>query len=611
MVVKPGYDFSGWASMNDLLCGDGRIIRSGAFAVNDGEEVPIFWNHDHNSMDQVLGHALLENREEGVYAYGYLNDTPNGQLAKQIVKHGDITHMSIWANNLQQSGSNVLKGVIREVSLVAAGANPGAFIESVASHGYPMEDYDPEGIFYTNEPIKFEEAPILSHAEPETPPANDEPKPEEKKEGSEPKKGKTIKEIVDSMTEEQRNVLYALLAEQAQKNKSGKTESDDNTKKGDDDTVKHNIFSDGQEDQTKVLSHSDMEKIFADAKRIGSLREAVQQNIGDGELVHALDLEGMDKATGQQKYGFNDPDMLFPEFKATSVTPEWLSRNMDWVAGVMSSVHRTPFSRIKSHYANITEDDARARGYIKGKQKKEEVFTLLKRTTTPQTIYKLQKLDRDDIIDITDFDIVAWIRAEMRVMLNEEIARAILIGDGRNPVSEDHISEDHIRPVVTDVPLYNTTILVEVAADATPDQIAKATIDAVIRSRKEYKGSGNPVFYTTEDTTTEMLMLEDKIGHKLYKSDAELATTLRVSRIQTVEPMEGHKVKYKEVEYPLIGTIVNLRDYTVGADKGGAVSMFDDFDIDYNQYKYLIETRCSGALTKPFSAITLLLKKTE
>lgn len=596
-MSKAKYDFGGWATKNDLKCSDGRIIRAGAFKVQDGQRVPLVWNHNHNSIDEVLGHAILENRKEGVYAYCSFNNNPKGQHAKECVVHGDVTNLSIWANNLQQNGPEVTHGAIREVSLVLAGANPGAFIESVITHGEPMDDYDEEGIFYTSENLS------LSHAEEDEETTEKvEVKTEKKEEGDNKMadKEKTVQDVIDSMTEEQRNVMYAMVGQALESATEAEAEDDE-----EDTEMKHNIFSDGAPD-TEYLSHSEMEKIFSDAKRLGSLREAVAQNVEDGVLVHSIDTAGMTTASGSQTYGFNDPSMLFPEFRAMSSTPEWISRNMDWVTKLLAGVHKTPFSRVKSLYANITEDDARARGYIKGKQKKEEVFTTLKRTTSPQTIYKKQKLDRDDIIDITDFDVVAWIKAEMRTMLNEELARAILFGDGRQSDSDDHIKEDCIRPIAKDVALFNTTVLVDVDDDTTA---AKAMIDAAIRSRKHYKGSGTPTFWTTEDTLTEMLMLEDGIGHKLYKTEAELATALRVKEIITVEPMEGQEIEYQSEKYPLIGVIVNLNDYNVGADRGGEVNMFDDFDIDYNQQKYLIETRVSGALIKPFSAITLLKKK--
>lgn len=368
--------------------------------------------------------------------------------------------------------------------------------------------------------------------------------------------------------------------------------------------MKHNVFDNDQQERN-VLSHSDMSKIIADGKKCGSLRDAVLAHQEEGGLLHGIDTTGMETASGNQTYGFNDPDMLFPDYRSLNNPPEWIKRQTDWVAIVMNGVHRSPFSRIKSVYANITEDEARAKGYIKGKQKKEEVFTTLKRTTDPQTIYKKQKLDRDDVIDITDFDVVAWIKAEMRVMLEEEIARAILIGDGRQSDSDDKIQEAHVRPIATDVPLFNVKVTVDETGLDTASAKAKEFINSVIRSRKRYKGSGNPTLFTTEDQLTECLLIEDEIGHKIYKSEAELATTLRVSKIVTVEAMEGQKVDDQD----LLGVIVNLADYNVGADKGGEVSLFDDFDIDYNQMKYLIETRISGALVKPFSAMTILRKK--
>lgn len=419
-------------------------------------------------------------------------------------------------------------------------------------------------------------------------------------------KEKTVKDVFEAMTDEQKNVVYFMLGEVAKHSGKGKGKDEDEDEGGED--MKHNVFD--SEPEEAYLSHADVDQIFADAKRCGSLKEAVIANIGeDGVLAHSIDTRGMDTATGTSTYGFNDPSMLFPEFKTINNTPEWISRNMEWVTKVLAGVHRTPFSRIKSVFANITEDEARAKGYFKGKQKKDEVFSTLKRTTDPQTIYKKQKLDRDDVIDITDFDVVAWIRAEMRIMLNEEIARAILIGDGRLSTSDDKIFENHVRPIATDVPLFNTQVKVSAAATDDDETIAKAVIKAAIRARKNYKGSGNPTFFTSEDWLTEMLLLEDGIGHKLYKTEAELATALRVKEIVTVEPMEDHKIEISSVEYPLIGVIVNLDDYNVGADKLGAINMFDDFDIDFNQMKYLIETRISGALIKPYSALTLYLDK--
>lgn len=599
MPTVEKYDFGGWATKNDLKCSDGRIIRSGAFKVNDGQKVPLVWNHQHNSASDVLGHAILENRPEGVYAYCSFNNTNAGKDAKEAVTHGDVTSLSIWANQLQQLGSEVLHGVIREVSLVLAGANPGAFIESVLTHGEPMDDGDDEGVFYSGTDI------FLSHAQNNEDDQKKDPKEDEKKNTED----KTVAEVINTLTDDQKKAVAIVIGQAVEDaKKEGKEDKDE---KKEDKVMKHNIFSDGPAPM-RVLSHSDIEQIFKDGKQLGTLKAAVEQHLQEGGiLAHALDTTGMEKATGTQSYGINDIDMLFPDYKSLNTPPEFISREMDWVQNVMNGVHHTPFSRIKSVYANITEDEARAKGYIKGKMKKEEVFTTLKRTTDPQTIYKKQKLDRDDIVDITDFDVVVWIKAEMRVMLDEEIARAILIGDGRPADSDDKIKEDHIRPIAKDVPLFNVKTAVTVSNNATSGEIADITIDAIIRARKKYKGSGNPSLYTTEDVLTEMLLLKDGVGHRLYKTEAELATALRVKEIITVEPMDGQKVDIDEntKDVPLIGIIVNLADYNVGADKGGEVSLFDDFDIDYNQQKYLIETRISGALIKPFSALTFGLKK--
>ena len=603
------YDFAGWASKNDLRCADGRIIRKGAFAVQDGAKVPLVWNHQHGAVGAILGHAILENRDEGVYAYGLFNNTSAGQDAKECLKHGDIEALSIWANNLDEYNHEVLHGVIREVSLVTAGANPGAFVESVLSHGEPMEEGDSEGIFYSGEGIILEHS-IENINEEEKPDQNelkhsddkekaaDEKTPEsDKKETDE---GKTVAEVLATLNDDQKAAVGIVI------NEMEKEKEKPNDDKEEDTEMKHNMFED-QAAQANVISHSDMEKIFSDAKRLGSLRDAVNENFEEGGvLAHSIPTDGMigpSQSTASQTYGFRDPDMLFPEYRnINGNTPEWISRNMDWVQKVMSGVKRSPFSRIKSQFADITEDEARAKGYIKGHLKKDEVFTLLKRTTDPQTIYKKQKLDRDDIVDITDFDVVAWIKAEMRVMLNEEIARAILIGDGRLSSSDDKIQENHVRPIISDVDLFNVKVPVTAVQG---EDTAKTQINTIIRSRKKYKGSGNPTFFTTEDVLTEMLLLEDGIGHKLYKTEAEVATALRVKEIVTVEAMENQTVTVSNKKYPLLGVIVNLQDYNVGADKGGEINLFDDFDIDYNQYKYLMETRISGALIKPFSALTV------
>ena len=554
------YDFGGWATRNNLKCSDGRVIMKDAFKSNDGQKVPLVWNHQHNDVNEVLGHAMLENRDEGVYAYCKLNDTDAGNTAKLLVKHGDVDALSIYANQLKQNMNNVLHGNIREVSLVLAGANPGAYIDSIIMHG---EESDEEAIIYTGEELE------LSHAD------EPEQKKEEPKMADEPAKEKTVGEVFDTFTEEQKNVVYAMIG-QALESKGGSDEIDE-----EESDMKHNVF-DQDTQQENTLSHDAMETILNDGKRYGSLKESF--------LAHAGD------------YGIDNIDYLFPEAKSLNNTPEFIQRDMGWVNTVMNGVHHTPFSRIKSVFADITEDEARARGYMKGKLKKEEVFSLLKRTTTPTTIYKKQKLDRDDVIDITDFDVVAWLKSEMRMMLDEEIARAILIGDGRLSSSDDKINEQNIRPIYNDAELYTIQAKVTVASTATDDDKAKAVIKAAVKARKDYKGSGNPTFFTTEDFLTDALLLEDTLGHRMYKTAAEVASAMRVSNIVTVPVMEGQKGVGNG---DLIGIIVNLNDYNVGADKGGAVNMFDDFDIDYNQQKYLIETRCSGALTKPKSAIAI------
>ena len=564
--MNKGYDFSGWATKNDILCSDGRTIRKDAFKDNDGKTVPLVWNHSHNDPNNVLGHCVLENRDEGVYTYGTFNDTEQGKNAKSLVEHGDVTALSIWANKLKQNRGDVLHGDIKEVSLVLAGANIGACIDSVIKHG---EESEEEAVIYSGEDI------VLAHADTTTESENK----EEDKSMADTKE-KTVKDVFDTLTEEQKNVVYALIGQALESN--GADDNMEHSESEGGNEMKHNVFDQDEMNGNDTLSHAEMEAIIADGKRFGSMKESF--------LAHA------------EEYGIKSIDYLFPEPKTLNTPPEFIKRDMGWVSKVMGTVHHTPFSRIKSMFADITEDEARAKGYIKGKLKKEEVFSLLKRTTTPTTVYKKQKMDRDDVIDITDFDVIAWLKSEMRMMLDEEIARAILIGDGRLSSSDDKINESNIRPVVSDDDLYTIKSKVTVAANATGADKAKAFIDQVIRSRKEYKGSGNPTLFTTEDMVTECLLLEDKIGHKLYKTEAELATTMRVKEIVTVEVMEGLKDKNsKEVA----GIIVNLADYNVGADKGGSVNMFDDFDIDYNQQKYLIETRCSGALVKPYSAITL------
>ena len=582
------FDFCGWASKNNLRCSDGRIIRKDAFKHNDGETVPLVWNHDHTDPYRIIGHARLENRDEGVYAFCKFNDTDLGKTARIYVEHGDITQMSIYANQLQQQGDNVIHGSIREVSLVLAGANPGAYIESVVKHS--DDDSDEEAIIFTGEDITLthadekdseEETTIQAEEEEVIVHAEEDSKNETTTEEAKPEGEKTIAEIFNTLNEEQKEVVYAMLGEAL--NEGAKNNND----KGDD-NMKHNVFDQTTETNENVLSHDAMNTIIADAKRYGSLKESF--------LAHA------------QEYGIESIDYLFPEVKTLNTPPEFIKRDTGWVSDVMNSVHKTPFSRIKSMFADITEDDARAKGYIKGNLKKEEVFSLLKRSTTPTTIYKKQKLDRDDVVDITDFDVISWLKHEMRMMLDEEIARAILIGDGRLASSDDKINEQNIRPIVSDSELFTIKTLVNVAKGATDDDKAKATIKAAVKARKNYKGSGNPTFYTTEDFLTNALLLEDTQGHRLYNNESDVAAAMRVSKIVTVPVMEGVKGPNNK---DLIGIIVNLEDYNVGADKGGAINMFDDFDIDYNQQKYLIETRCSGALIKPYSAVVLEMNEAE
>lgn len=571
---KRDCDFKGWATRNDIRCSDGRTIRHNAFKDCDGKTVPLVWNHQHNEPDNILGHALLENRDEGVYTYGFFNDSQAGQNAKTLVQHGDITSLSIYANQLKQNGGDVLHGQIREVSLVLAGANIGAYIEDVITHGEYSED---EAVIYSGEDFDSSaEAEPIEHAE--------EPKKEEKGESemadekkTENGSEKTVQDVLDELTEEQKNVVYALIGMALEENEGAEASHSGIDEEGDD-YMKHNVF-DAEYDNNDVISHSEMESIISDAKRYGSMKESVLQ------------------------HGIDNIEYLFPEDRVVNNTPDWVKRDMEWVSSVMGGVHHTPFSRIKSRYADITEDDARAKGYIKGNIKKEEFFSLAKRTTSPTTVYKKQKLDRDDVVDITDFDVVAWLKGEMRFMLDEEIARAILVGDGRPDSSDDKINESNIRPIWKDSDVYTVKKVMEVAAAATDDQKSKAFIKMVVKSRKDYKGSGNPTLFTTEDVLTDCLLMEDNQGRVIYDTVDKLKTALRVSNIITVPVMENLTRTVGAATHTLLGILVNLNDYNVGADKGGAVNMFDDFDIDYNAQKYLIETRCSGALIKPYSAV--------
>ena len=575
-------DFSGWATRNDLLCGDGRVIKKDAFKHNDGQTVSLIWNHLHNDPEAVLGHALLENRDDGVYAYCYFNDTPQGINAKKLVQHGDVSSLSIWANKLKHNGNNVVHGDIKELSLVLAGANPGAYIDCVMAHSDDGEETI-DSLY-----ASWDENIIIHHVEE----GEDDTMAHSEKE-------RTVKDVFDEMTEEQKTVVYAMIGQAIEDANSEESE-------GGDEDMKHNVF-DQEETRGDVLSHSEMTAIFADAKRYGSLKESVMQH-GIEDIAYMAHSTATETSPGTATYGIDGIDWLFPDARNLNTPPAFIQRDMGWVRKVMSGTHHTPFSRIKSLFADITEEEARAKGYIKGKLKKEEVFTLLKRTTSPTTIYKKQKLDRDDVVDITDFDVVAWLKSEMRMMLDEEIARAILVGDGRNPSHDDKINEMNIRPIWKDEDLFTIKTLVTVAEGATDEDKAKAFIKAAIKSRKNYKGSGDPTLYVTEDVLTDCLLIEDGVGRVIYDSVAKLATVLRVKEIVTVPVMEGLSREVDGATHNLMGLIVNLRDYNVGADKGGAVNMFDDFDIDYNAQKYLIETRCSGALIKPFSAIALEYK---
>lgn len=627
------YDFQGWATKNNLLCTDQRVIKENAFAHQDGMIVPIIWNHRHDTPSAVLGNALLENRPEGVWCYGKFNHSKTGSMCKELVEHGDVTQLSILANQLKQKGSEVVHGMIREVSLVLAGANPGAFIEDIdLAHGedaeYSAKIFSGEPVFshsdLLEDPETDPEQPIEAPSEPEVsenePVSNEEPNtaepeptseeppvdqseevPAENQNGENEPSGeeppaiehadRSIADIIDGMSEEEQTVLYTLLGRALEQNNE------------EDNSMRHNAFEGGAPATAKFTAEN-FALLLKDAKRLGSMKEAV--------LAHSEDMEGLENEILQHAdYGIEHIDYLFPDDRNVTRTPIFIQRDMTWVAGVMNGVRHVPFSRIKSIFADITADEARAKGYTKGKKKLEEVITLLKRSTTPQTVYKKQKLDKDDIIDITDFDVVAWLKSEMRMMLNEELARAILIGDGRSTASDDKIKTDNIRPIWTDDDLYTIKNGIDSTAFTTDDAMAKEFIRQCIKSRKDYKGSGNPALYTTEEMVTNMLLLEDGIGHRLYKTMDELSTALRVSKIVTVPVMENqtrevtHESDKKAYVHTLLGIIVNLTDYTVGADKGGAVSMFEDFDIDYNQEKYLIETRCSGAMTRPYSAITL------
>lgn len=630
------FDISGWATKADMLCSDGVIIKKDAFKDCDGVTVPLVWNHQHNSPNEVLGHALLENRDDGVYAYCTFNDTDAGQTAKLLVQHGDVNRFSIFANKIKRRGADVIHGIIRELSLVLAGANPGAVIDTVMMHG---EDSYEEGYISSGEYI--ENVGNLFHSDDTATKGDKEMADNTKKqdnqsegetikdvfdtlsdkqkqavyamigqiledngidpdddddenvkhseddpgEGGKSGKEKTIGDVFNSMTDEQKNVVYAMIG-QALEDAGVDDDEDDDEEEGGNNNMKHNVFDNsdsmtGAADDREILSQSEFNDIMDEARRNGSLKDTFIQ------------------------HGITDIDYLFPDAQTVDNEPGFIKRNDDWVTKVMNKVHHTPFSRIKSVFANITADEARAKGYVKGKKKVDEVFPLLKRVTTPVTVYKKQTLDRDDVIDIVDMDVVAWLKKEMRMMLDEELARAILVGDGRNQSSQDKINEQNIRPIWTDDDVYTVKAAVPITKETTGPEKAKAFIKAAIRSRKEYKGSGNPDMFIDEDILTECLLLEDTNGRVIYDTIEKLATALRVQELIPVPVMENMKREKGANTHILAGIYVNLNDYNVGADKGGAVNMFDDFDIDYNQQKYLIETRCSGAMVTPYGAVAI------
>lgn len=618
------YDCSGWATKANMLCSDGRTIRKNAFEECDGKTVPVVWNHEHNDPNAVLGHAVLENRDNGVYAYISFNNTEAGQNAKTLVQHKDIDRLSIWANKLKQMGGDVIHGVIREVSLVLAGANPGAVIDSVMAHGDGSEE---EAIIRCGEYIDFDDE--LTHSdegkkgETEVGTDNKEQKPAAKNNDE-----KTVADVFNTLTEEQKTVVYAMIGQaleeagvntddedkkevkhaasddsgadvfntltekqktvvyamigQALEDAGVDTDDVEHSEEGETDFMKCNVFDKETNTQDQeILTHSEFQEIIGEARRRGSLKDAFLE------------------------HGITDIDTLFPDAQTIDKTPGFIQRDNGWVAGVMAAVHKTPFSRVKSIFADITEDEARAKGYIKGKQKKDEVFKMLKRVTTPVTVYKKQSLDRDDMLDITDFDMIPWLKGEMRMMLNEELARAFLFGDGRSTSAEDKINEQNIRPVWTDDDVYTVKSEIAITKATTAEEKAQAFIKACIKSRKAYKGSGNPTMYMSEDMLTDCLLLEDKNRRVIYDTVEKLATRLRVNKIVPVPVMEGlSRIKGANTHF-LAGLYVNLTDYNVGTDRGGDVTMFDDFDIDFNKQKYLIETRCSGAMCKPYGAVAI------
>lgn len=590
-MVNFDYDCIGWATKANVRCYDGLVIAQDAFKECSGKVVPMVYNHDHSNVDNVIGHCLLENRPGGVYCYAKFNDTDTGKTARQCVESGDLSAFSIFANGLKKVGSTVKHGFIREVSLVLAGCNPGALIDEVVKHSAD-EDYEGGEAFIYNE-----DGLSLTHGmDPEGNPledlthsadsgdavTDDKATQEEAKMADEKNEGKTLEQVYNSMTDEQKECCHALVGLALEEQEGG-----DNDDGEEDDTVKQNVFD--KDTNATVLKHSidEINNVVKTAKSHGTMKAAFEDaGMDSDELAHSID----------------NIDWLFPEDHLLDTTPRIIDKPDDWVSVVMGAVHHIPFSRFKSMFADLTEEDARAKGYFKGNFKKEEVFGLLRRSTSPTTVYKKQKLDRDDVIDITSFDVVAWLKQEMRLKLNRELALAYLLGDGRLAASEDKIDENCIRPVFNDSDLFTIKVQCKTTGLTTVEDKYKALIKQILRSRKEYRGSGTPTLFTTEDALTEMLLLEDGIGHPLYADEAALARKLRVKNIVTIPEMEGRKgAKGGD----LVCLIVNLADYTVGADKGGAVSMFDDFDIDFNAQKYLIETRCSGALTTPFSAMAV------
>lgn len=588
-------DFSGWATKTGIKCTDGRTIMENAFADQDGQSVPLVWQHMHDDPEFVLGHAVLHNRKGGVYADCYLNDGEKAQHALRCIRNKDIKSLSIYANQLKQKAGNVIHGVIRELSVVLAGANMGATIDNVVlAHGDDLDELEDEAIIYSDE---GEELLELAHA--------DESKQEETKEmpeqtaekATEQTNDKTVKDVWDSMTEEQQQVCYYMIG-QALENKEDGEEAEHSDEDGEVLDMKTNVF-DKETVHEEVLSHADKEKIMDRARRLGSMKEAWDEAVeGNEALKHYVFNDNGTK----QEYGIANIDYLFPDYQYVNERPDMIKRDDEWVTALMNGVTKKPFARLKTIHANITMDEARAKGYIKGNEKKEEVFNLLRRSVDPQTVYKKQKFDKDDLTDI-DWDVIPWVKGEMRGMLNEEVARCILIGDGRDVSDPDKVMDIHIKPIWTDDDLY--AVKVPVTAGADDEATAKNAIRAIIKARKNYKGSGNLVFFTSEDWLSEMLLIEDQIGHRLYKDVNELATTMRVSKIVTVPQLESLTRTVGAATKKLVGIAVDLRDYATGTNRRGQVEMFDDFDIDFNQYKYLIETRLSGMLTKPYSALIL------